>query len=99
MPGVDVDGRDIRVARSRSILHAAELPELVTSTLEEYEATALRLAGDRAELEMVRARIQKSRMEAPLFDTPRFTRAIESTFEWMMQEADRLKSVMDILAE
>jgi protein O-GlcNAc transferase len=72
-----------------SILHAAGLPELVTSTLTEYEATALRLAGNRAELEMLQARIQKSRMEAPLFDTPRFTRAIETTFEWMMRKASR----------
>ncbi len=72
-----------------SILHAAGLPELVTSTLAEYEAAALRLAGDRAELDMLRARIQKSRMEAPLFDTPRFTRAIETAFEWMMQQASR----------
>jgi protein O-GlcNAc transferase len=72
-----------------SILHAAGLPELVTSTLSEYEATALRLVGDRAELEMLRARIQKSRMEAPLFDTPRFTRAIETAFEWMMRKSSR----------
>jgi protein O-GlcNAc transferase len=74
-----------------SILHAAGLPELVTSTLAEYEAAALRLAGDRAELERLRARIQKSRMEAPLFDTPGFTRAIESAFEWMMQKANGRK--------
>jgi predicted O-linked N-acetylglucosamine transferase (SPINDLY family) len=70
-----------------SILHAAGLPELVTSTLTEYEAMALRLAGDRAELEVLRARIQKNRMEAPLFDTPRFAREIETAFEWMMQKA------------
>jgi len=61
----------------------------VTSTLGEYEAAALRLAGNRAELDILRARIQKSRMEAPLFDTPRFTRAIETAFEWMMQKASR----------
>jgi protein O-GlcNAc transferase len=73
-----------------SILHAAGLPQLVTSTLAEYEATALRLAGDRAELDMLRARIQKSRMEGPLFDTPRFTHTIETAFEWMMmQKASR----------
>ncbi len=72
-----------------SILHAAGLPELVTSTLAEYEATALRLAGDDAELAMLRARVKSSRMEAPLFDTPGFTRAIEAVFEWMMREACR----------
>ena len=72
-----------------SILHAAGLPELVTSTLAEYEAMALRLAGDRTALEMLRARVQKCRIEAPLFDTPRFTRAIEAAFEWMMQKVGR----------
>ena len=39
-----------------SILLAAGLPELVTSNLKEYEAAALRLADDRAALEMLRAR-------------------------------------------
>jgi predicted O-linked N-acetylglucosamine transferase (SPINDLY family) len=72
-----------------SILQAAGLPELVTSTLAEYEAMALRLAGDRAELEALRARMEKNKMESPLFDTPRFARAIETAFEWMMQEAGR----------
>ena len=70
-----------------SILHAAGLPELVTSNLKEYETAALRMAHDRAQLEMLRARIQKSRAESPLFDTPRFTRALEAAFEWMIQRS------------
>jgi len=73
-----------------SILHAAGLSELVTTNLKEYEAAALRLADDRAELKTLRKRIQKSRAEAPLFDTPRFARAIEAAFEWMMQQASGL---------
>lgn len=72
-----------------SSLHAAGLPELVTSNPKEYEAAALRLAEDRTELERLRARIQKSRAESPLFDTPRFARAIETAFEWMIQQASR----------
>ncbi len=74
-----------------SILHSAGLAELVMSNLEEYEAAALRLAGNRAELEMLRARIRKSRTEAPLFNTPQFTRAIEAAFEWMIRRASRFK--------
>ena len=70
-----------------SILHAAGLPELVTRTLTEYEAAALRLASDGAELGALRARVEKSRMDSPLFDTPRFAREIESAFEWMMRKA------------
>ncbi len=70
-----------------SILHAAELPELVTSTLAEYEAVALRLATDREELRNLRARLQRDRLELPLFDTPRFARDIEAAFEWMLRDA------------
>ena len=68
-----------------SLLHAAGLPELVTSTLAEYEGLALRLAEDRGELESIRARLRKNRMEMPLFDTPRFARDIEAAFEWMWE--------------
>ena len=67
-----------------SLLHAVGLPELVTSTLAEYEALALRLAGDRQELEAIRARLRKNRTELPLFDTPRFARDIEAAFKWML---------------
>ena len=67
-----------------SILHAAGLPELVTSTLPEYEALALRLAGDAEELGAIRARLERTREKLPLFDTPRFARDIEGAFEWMM---------------
>lgn len=70
-----------------SILHAAGLPELVTSTLPDYEALALRLATDRDELDAIRARLRRDRTELPLFDTPRFTRDLEAAFEGMLQAA------------
>lgn len=90
-PVLTVSGQTFPSRVAGSILHAAGLPELVTSNLKEYEGAALRLAADRAELERLRARIQRSRTEAPLFDTPRFARAIETAFEWMMEQASRLK--------
>lgn len=67
-----------------SILHAAGLPELVTSTLAEYESLALRLAADRDALGALRARLRTNRLDLPLFDTPRFARDIEAAFEWML---------------
>jgi predicted O-linked N-acetylglucosamine transferase (SPINDLY family) len=68
-----------------SILRSAQLPELVTSTLGEYEAVALRLASRRDELGALRARLQQNRLALPLFDTPRFARDIEAAFESMMK--------------
>ena len=66
---------------------SAGLPELVTSTLAEYEVMALRLAGDREELGAIRGRLARRRDEIPLFDTPRFARDIEASFEWMIRDA------------
>ena len=68
-----------------SLLHAVGLPELVTASLEEYQALALKLArGDRL-LGELRARLERNRASAPLFDTDRFRRHIESAYRTMWE--------------
>ncbi len=72
-----------------SLLHAVGLPELVTSSLEEYQALALKLArGDRL-LGELRARLERDRASAPLFDTDRFRRHIESAYRTMWEIRQR----------
>ena len=66
-----------------SLLHSAGLPELVTSSLEEYEATALRLAQNPAELRALRDRLAQNRLTSPLFDIARFTRNLETAYQKM----------------
>jgi len=66
-----------------SLLHSAGLPELVTSSLEEYEATALHLAQNPAELRALRERLAQNRKTAPLFDIARFTRNLETAYQTM----------------
>src|SRR6185312_17301462 len=61
-----------------SLLHAAGLPELITETLEAYEALALRLARDRAQLANLKSKLASNRSTHPFFDTARFTRNLES---------------------
>ena len=68
-----------------SLLHAVGLPELVTASLEEYQALAVKLArGDRL-LGELRARLQRNRASAALFDTDRFRRHIESAYRTMWE--------------
>ena len=68
-----------------SLLHAAGLPELVTASLEEYQVLALKLArGDRL-LGELRTRLERNRASAPLFDTDRFRRHIESAYRTMWE--------------
>jgi predicted O-linked N-acetylglucosamine transferase (SPINDLY family) len=68
-----------------SLLRAIGLPELIIHSLEEYEAVGLRLAQHPAELEGIRERLAKNRLTAPLFDTPRFTRHLETAYQFMWE--------------
>jgi predicted O-linked N-acetylglucosamine transferase (SPINDLY family) len=69
-----------------SLLTAAGLPELITHSAEEYEATALALARDPARLKVLRDKLAANRATAPLFDTARFTRGLEAAYEVMLKE-------------
>lgn len=69
-----------------SVLHAAGLSDLVTTTISEYEALALKLARAPSALAAVRARVGASRAASPLFDTARVTRELEALYEEMWRE-------------
>ena len=66
-----------------SLLHAVGLPELVATSLADYEATALRLATQREELAALKERLAANRAGAALFDAPRFARHIEGAYRRM----------------
>jgi predicted O-linked N-acetylglucosamine transferase (SPINDLY family) len=72
-----------RVAGSQ--LKAIGLPELVTQSLEDYEALALRIARDPAALAPFKTKLANNRLTAPLFDTARSTRDIEAAYVTMWQ--------------
>ena len=60
-----------------SLLQAAGMPELITSSLADYEALALALATDATRLAGLRAKLALNRASCALFDSPRFTRELE----------------------
>jgi predicted O-linked N-acetylglucosamine transferase (SPINDLY family) len=68
-----------------SLLGALGLPELVTSSIEEYERLASRLATEPSLLGEIRATLSRNRSAAPLFDMARFTRDIESAYRIMWE--------------
>ncbi|MDO8607505.1 MAG: tetratricopeptide repeat protein [Phaeospirillum sp.] len=68
-----------------SLLSAVGLPELITSSPEEYEALALTLARDPLRLEGLRRRLQHERDTAPLFDSAGFTRDLEAAYTRMWE--------------
>lgn len=68
-----------------SLLHAVGLPELITHTLQDYEALALELAAEPAKLAAIRGKLKANRLTTPLFDTPLFTRGIEAAYTAMYE--------------
>jgi predicted O-linked N-acetylglucosamine transferase (SPINDLY family) len=72
-----------------SLLGAVGLPELITGSLEDYEALALKLARDPALLASLRQKLARNRDIYPLFETERFTRHIEAAYTVMWERAQR----------
>jgi predicted O-linked N-acetylglucosamine transferase (SPINDLY family) len=72
-----------------SLLAAVGLDELITTSIADYEALALKLARDKALLGAIKAKLAQNRGSCALFDTARFTRHIESAYLTMAQRQSR----------
>ncbi len=68
-----------------SLLHAIGLPELVTSSLQDYEALALQLLSEPARLAALKQQLAANRQTHALFDNERFCRKLEAAFIDMHQ--------------
>lgn len=66
-----------------SLLTAMDLPELIVNSTQEYENTALSLAKSATRLGELREKVQRNRLDCPLFNTPRWVRYLEMAFETM----------------
>jgi predicted O-linked N-acetylglucosamine transferase (SPINDLY family) len=66
-----------------SLLKAIGLDELITGSLEEYEALALKVAHDPSYLASVKNRLAQNRDICALFDTKRSARKLESAYMTM----------------
>ncbi len=82
-PVVVLKGRNFASRVSSSLLRAAELPELVTESLVEYEALAIRLGRNPAEIGALEEKITEKRKTAPLFDGPLFVLGLEAAYRDM----------------
>jgi predicted O-linked N-acetylglucosamine transferase (SPINDLY family) len=85
LPVLTCRGRAFAGRVAASLLTAVGLSELVTQSLDEYESLALRLATDPPLLRGFRQRLERNRLEFPLFDTDRFCRHIETAYATMWE--------------
>lgn len=77
-----------------SLLRAANLPECIAQSFDEYATLAIKLAANKELLSSLRARLTQNRATVPLFDAPEMVRDLESAYvrmleQWMSGEPPR----------
>jgi predicted O-linked N-acetylglucosamine transferase (SPINDLY family) len=85
LPLVTFKGTTFPGRVAASLLAAAGLPELVTENSADFEALAIRLAQNPAELTLLRGKLTANKASCALFDTDRFCKNIESAYRTMWE--------------
>jgi protein O-GlcNAc transferase len=86
LPVLTLMGRSFASRVAASLLNAIGLPELITFTQKEYEALAIELATNPKILVDIKLKLARNRLNAPLFDTPLFTKNLEAAYIKMMEQ-------------
>jgi protein O-GlcNAc transferase len=101
LPLVTCPGNTFPSRVAASLLSAIGMPELVTSSLAEYEELARVLARTPDRLAAIKAKLMRNRDTEPMFDTARFTRYLESAYitMWERQQAGRAPECFAVPAD
>jgi len=80
LPVLTCVGEGFAARVAASLLKSIDLPELITSTAEQYEELAVQLAANPQRLAQIRQRLASNRLKTPLFDVRAFTRHLEAAY-------------------
>ena len=83
LPVLTCIGNSFASRVAASLLNAVNLPELITTTKEEYETLAIELATDPEKLKIIKDKLVSNLSTAPLYDTKLFTKNLESAYTMM----------------
>ncbi len=85
LPVLTCMGESFASRVAASLLNAIHLPELITSSQEEYEVVAITLATNPEMLAKLKLKLEQNRLTTPLFDTQCYTRHIEAAYTGMYE--------------
>lgn len=88
LPVLTCLGETFAARVAASLLTAVDLPELITTSLDQYAAHARELASTPALLGELRVRLARNRATAALFDTERYCRHLESAYRIMWRRSE-----------
>lgn len=85
IPIVTKIGNQFAARVTASLLHAINMPELITNTPSEYENLIIELASNPNTFEEIKTKLQKNRLSKPLFDTKCYTGNFEKGLKYAFQ--------------
>ena len=85
LPVLTFTGKSFSSRMGSSILNAIELPEMVADSQKSYEALAIDFGNNPNKIQIIKTKLIKNRLTAPLFSTQLFTRNLELSYEKIYQ--------------
>jgi protein O-GlcNAc transferase len=92
LPVLTCMGHSFASRMAASLLNTVNLPELITTSQEQYESLAIELATHPEKLKSIKDKLVSNLPTAPLYDTSLFTRDLESAYLTM---CDRQQKGLD----
>lgn len=81
IPIVTFQGNSFQSRVAASLLHAIDIPELITYSIEDYKNLAIELALDSKKLAEIKKKLELNRFKTSLFDTPSYTKNLEQVYK------------------
>ena len=81
LPIITKKGNSFASRVASSLLKAISMDNLITSTDQEYQDLAVKLATDKKELNLIKDKLSKNIKTEPLFNTVLFTSNIEKAYK------------------
>jgi protein O-GlcNAc transferase len=85
LPVLTCLGKSFAARVAGSQLNGLNLPDLVTGSIDEYEARALQLATNPALLQAIKQKLARAVVDASLFHTDRYLRHLEAAYTTMYE--------------
>ena len=83
LPVLTCIGHSFASRMGASVITALNLPELITTTQEQYESLAIELATKPEKLKIIKDKLVSNLSTAPLYNTKLFTKNLESAYTMM----------------
>jgi len=80
LPVLTCIGSSFVSREASSVMNAINLPELITTTQEQYESLAIELGTNPEKLKIIKDKLVDNLATSALYDTPLFTRHLESAY-------------------